>query len=293
MKCYLRPNMDFVEALILCENMDNIKECKKCGNPNAYFNIDRSSKNGLRYRCRECDINYRKNKHKICGIYKITSPSGKVYIGQAVDIKERFGDYNNTHSMKSQKRIYRSLVKYGVENHIFEIIEECEVEDLNCRERYWQDYYDVTGKNGLNCILQECGEQRKILSQETKDKIGNANRGKKRTDEAKEKMSKKHKGKTLSFEHIEKIVKRGVDSHFYGKRGFNAIRGKATINTSTYIIYGSARHLCETLNGKYNYNYFRSMLNGNDKNNTPYQYLEDFLRDNPNFDTTLFTYYES
>ena len=34
MKCYLRPNMDFVEALILCKNMDNIKECKKCGNPN-------------------------------------------------------------------------------------------------------------------------------------------------------------------------------------------------------------------------------------------------------------------
>jgi hypothetical protein len=30
---------------------------------------------------------------KICGIYKITSPSGKVYIGQSVDIKRRFTTY--------------------------------------------------------------------------------------------------------------------------------------------------------------------------------------------------------
>lgn len=26
---------------------------------------------------------------KICGIYKITSPSGKIYIGQSIDIKRR------------------------------------------------------------------------------------------------------------------------------------------------------------------------------------------------------------
>lgn len=30
---------------------------------------------------------------KNCGIYKITSPSGKIYIGQSIDIKRRWLDY--------------------------------------------------------------------------------------------------------------------------------------------------------------------------------------------------------
>jgi hypothetical protein len=32
---------------------------------------------------------------EICGIYKITSPSKKVYIGQSVDIYERWQKYQN------------------------------------------------------------------------------------------------------------------------------------------------------------------------------------------------------
>ena len=28
-----------------------------------------------------------------CGIYKITSPKGRIYIGQAVDLKRRFKEY--------------------------------------------------------------------------------------------------------------------------------------------------------------------------------------------------------
>ena len=37
----------------------------------------------------------------------------------------------------------------------FEIIEQCILTQLNERERYWQDYYDVLGINGLNCKLTE------------------------------------------------------------------------------------------------------------------------------------------
>ena len=38
---------------------------------------------------------------------------------------------------KEQRKIYYSLKKYGVENHEFEIIEECVIEQLNEREKYW------------------------------------------------------------------------------------------------------------------------------------------------------------
>lgn len=106
----------------------------------------------------------------ICGIYKITSPSGRVYIGQSEDIKDRHYNYNSNNA-KNQVKLQRSLVKYGFKNHIVDIVEECSKEDLNCRERYWQDFYDVTGRMGLNCMLQECGEKRREWSEESKEKL--------------------------------------------------------------------------------------------------------------------------
>ena len=33
---------------------------------------------------------------KICGIYKITSPSGRIYIGQSIDCPKRFKQYKST-----------------------------------------------------------------------------------------------------------------------------------------------------------------------------------------------------
>ena len=60
------------------------------------------------------------------GIYKITSPSNKVYIGQSVNIQKRFRDYKSLkRSIKQQPRLYNSFVKYGVNNHLFEILSEC------------------------------------------------------------------------------------------------------------------------------------------------------------------------
>ena len=33
------------------------------------------------------------------------------------------------------------MLKYGVENFTFEIIEECSRDKLNSREDYWQEYF--------------------------------------------------------------------------------------------------------------------------------------------------------
>lgn len=94
---------------------------------------------------------------KNCGIYKITSPSGKIYIGQSKNIARRFNTYKNSlYRVKNQIILYNSFLKYGAENHQFDIIEYCSIEDLNCSERFWQDEFDATGKLGLNCILTEC-----------------------------------------------------------------------------------------------------------------------------------------
>ena len=97
------------------------------------------------------------------GIYKITSPTGKIYIGQSVNIHKRFTRYKNLGCV-NQPRLYNSFIKYGVENHVFEIIEECLFEEMNIRERYWQEHYDVISNKGLNCFLQETLEVKRKLT---------------------------------------------------------------------------------------------------------------------------------
>jgi len=146
------------------------------------------------------------------GIYKITSPSGRIYIGQSKNINKRFNRYLNK-KCKGQPKIYNSFIKYGVENHKFETIEECLFEQLNIRERYWQDYYDVLGENGLNCLLTKTDLLPKVISNETIKKmsdshIGNqSNLGNKHSEESKLKMSKSHLGKPISEELKMKLLK--------------------------------------------------------------------------------------
>lgn len=63
------------------------------------------------------------------GIYKIVSPSGKVYVGQSVDINTRFSKYRSLYC-PGQRRLCASFKKYGVLSHAFEIIEEISDEAL-------------------------------------------------------------------------------------------------------------------------------------------------------------------
>lgn len=108
----------------------------------------------------------------IIGIYKIINPNNKIYIGQSTNIEKRKNDYKKLHC-KSQKIIYSSIKKHGWDNHIFEIIEECDIKDLNHRERYWQDYYNVLNR-GLNCRLTKTQDKSGKDSSITKTKKSNS-----------------------------------------------------------------------------------------------------------------------
>lgn len=138
------------------------------------------------------------------GIYRITSPSNKIYIGQAVNIDKRFFSYRKK-KCKYQPRLHNSFIKYGVENHIFEIIEECDISELNARERYWQDFYEVIGKNGLNCLLTSTDEKIKVISEEMKEKIRLKTKEYRHTEEAKEKIRNSLIGRKISNETRKKI----------------------------------------------------------------------------------------
>lgn len=116
------------------------------------------------------------------GIYKITNPKGKIYIGQSINIESRKRVYFYFNSYKNSigPVLTNSFKKYGFENHIFEVIEECSIEQLNERETYWKQYYldQVKGnwKQVMFCNLHDTGGG--PLSEITKQKISKSMTGK-------------------------------------------------------------------------------------------------------------------
>lgn len=78
------------------------------------------------------------------GIYKIENiVNGKVYIGQSVNIEQRWKNhkYHLNNSTHYNDYLQRSWNKYKSDNFKFSILEECEECDLNDKEIYWIDYY--------------------------------------------------------------------------------------------------------------------------------------------------------
>ena len=178
------------------------------------------------------------------GIYKITNPKGKIYVGQSINIEKRFNRYIKQYKhIFSQPKVCNSLNKYTPDNHTFEVIEECSIEQLNKRETYWKQYY-LDQVNGdwdmvLFCNLHDNGggplseetkqkisENKKnhpCYTQNWKDKISKGNKGRLQTEEEKEKrrvpkpkgfgekikkslqLNPPNKGKKFSHEHKNKI----------------------------------------------------------------------------------------
>lgn len=139
-------------------------------------------------------------------IYKITSPTKKVYIGQSINILKRWQSYSRL-NCKSQVKLYNSLVKYGVKKHRFEVLQICEAEHLNELEKYYVDLFQTfNSKYGLN--LMDGGGNKASPSIETRIKMSKSSIGKTMSDEARKKMSTSMKGRKLSAETIKKITEK-------------------------------------------------------------------------------------
>lgn len=122
------------------------------------------------------------------GIYKITSPSGKVYIGSAFNINKRWNVYKGLHC-KQQPKLYNSLIKYGIKNHIFEIVEECSIDLLYEKEIYYKQQFIKKLGWGKTLFCQIIDGNGGFKSEETKRKIGEGNKGKIMTEKHKKKLN--------------------------------------------------------------------------------------------------------
>lgn len=152
-------------------------------------------------------------------VYMHISPTNKVYIGitcQSVEERWRKGK-----GYKGCTHFNNAIKQYGWDNfrHLI-LFENLTKQEAERQERFLIDKFDSTNKKkGYN--IENGGNSNGKHSEETKRKIGNANRGCRHTEETKRILSEKHKGKKLSEEHRKKLAE-----HLNKYRGWN--KGRRT-----------------------------------------------------------------
>ena len=147
----------------------------------------------------------------LSGIYCIENTiNGKRYVGKGVDVKKRM---NQQH--KGCKLIFSAISFYGKENFNRTILEYCEKERMNDREKYWiKALCSHVSENGYNLswggddfrlgstVAEEVKQKisNKLMGHpvapDTKNKISASRIGMKFTDRHRENLSKAKKGKT-------------------------------------------------------------------------------------------------
>lgn len=186
-----------------------------------------------------------KNKKSFGIIYKAEFKNGKVYIGQTTrTLKQRKSNHLNA-TKKENVVFHNAILKYGKENITWSIIDRAEsLDELNEKEKYWISYYNsyihLKNSNGYNMTLGGNSTLGWKPSEETKKKIGEANRkrmqgennhqygkrgelstwwGRKHTKEEKKKIGDANRGKVVSEETKKKIseANSGEKNHNYRK----------------------------------------------------------------------------
>lgn len=148
-------------------------------------------------------------REKICGIYCIKNlVNGKKYIGQSNNIYKRWKSHvreldNNCHH---NQYLQNAWIKYGKENFIFNILEECTENKLNEKEIFYIDKLH-SYNSGYNLTIGGEGRRGYHLTDKQKAKIKNSRINFKHTEETKKYISKIQIGRKLSDEWKENISK--------------------------------------------------------------------------------------
>lgn len=105
------------------------------------------------------------------------------------------------------------MIKYGIENFSFTILEEIDISDnhsIQGREQFWIEHFNTMVPNGYNCVFggpSLFGELNPFFN-------------KKHTEETKKKISEKNKNRIVSDEEREmrRIINTGEKNPFYNKK---------------------------------------------------------------------------
>lgn len=199
-------------------------------------------------------------------IYKYTSPSGKIYIGQTVDERKRRRRFLNLNEDYAGDKINNARKKYGPENFEYEVIErvECEtrqdlIDGLNDLEVYYVEKYD-TFRNGYNMSIGGEGSSGYKMTEEQRERhihrmlTNNPFKGRKHTEETK-KMIGKANGKPVlqidkdTGEIIAEFESAKAAGEFFGKPRANS----EIVKVCRGYVSPSGRHYITALGYKWKY----------------------------------------
>ena len=202
------------------------------------------------------------------GIYKITNVvDNKIYIGCASNIRTRKNGHlhdlkNNYHKNSYLQNAWN---KYGEVNFKFEVVELCNIKLLHEKEHFWVSHYNCLNRNKGYNLKPTNPDGCSMHSEETKEKLRQANKGKKPSVLCIQKL----KERTLSPEHREILRKSREKIDF--KTLHREKRGKKIIDTATGLIYSSLAEVCDLLN--IDKGAMSRKLIGKRINNTTFKYI--------------------
>jgi group I intron endonuclease len=149
--------------------------------------------------------------------------TGKKYIGKTLYERRRKEDHKYNVKKGTYTKFYNAVRKYGWENFIYGIVE---IENQNLlaeKEIHYINYYD-TYVNGYNLTIGGEGKSGWKATEQTKEKMRQANLGKRHTKESKEKIRQSKKnckptflGRKHTEESKEKMRRKRLGKPFLGK----------------------------------------------------------------------------
>jgi len=155
------------------------------------------------------------------GIYTITNlVNNKIYVGYAKNMTRRKDWHYCSLRSDSHANIHLQSAynKYGEENFVFEILEECEIYLMPSLEHYWCNMLNVHNREiGYNIKPTHPDNKPKNISEETRQKQRLSQLGKIRDRSAVEKTRIKLLGKSRPKEVMEKIVATRIKNNNYKK----------------------------------------------------------------------------
>lgn len=169
-------------------------------------------------------------------IYKLVNPKNRVYIGITTNLPKRIRNYQTINCLH-QTALRYSLLKYGFEAHSFEVIESfsATVSQAYGKEIFWirtymSNYSKWPERNGLNLTEGGRGSHGRVMTDETKEKLRQANLGKKYSHETKAKLSAMKKGKKINrvFTEEEKQIARERNSKYRHTEEMKKFIGKCS-----------------------------------------------------------------
>lgn len=139
-----------------------------------------------------------------CGIYAIRAPSGKLYIGSAVNFRRRW----NGHRSRLLRGVHHcpglqaAFHKYGLDALVFCVLALVPRSDLIAVEQAFIDHYAGHLYNASPTAGSRLGSPQ---SEDTRKKISATLSGHKRSDETKARMANAQRGRLVSAETRAKI----------------------------------------------------------------------------------------